>query len=433
MTLPDRDRLPPVIAILLDEAPPDDDFASTRRWYRRLSPEIRRQAEWTLGHYSYAHPQKTAASLVAAPAVGLDPCRSDAKCILSECRMKATRQFVRTVGLYADHVVLADEPTLRLLTTPRFSVDQAYQFATTARILHELRPMIDAGLISFRDLGVPYCKTHYKQFESAISGATNEILEDLKVPLSFEVQEQSIFIDLAELYGYPQIQKRSTMRGSSHLNRKQLENMALRVLRDSAEFLAGDTALVARDASEFKGTLISSSRISALLLRKLEGNAPNSSLLDSWELARSVDLPWVRELSVQGIVRLREEAADALPRLRETLGTAMQGDGISGNDVANRVHQLREEAAEVKSELKALRSRHESSFRNAAGLLGLTVSVYGFGADILPAAASLGSLMTLLGLLHNSEQKDFAEVQRIRSKPGYVLVKAQELLDHAHD
>jgi len=43
----------------------------------------------------------------------------------------------------------------------------------------------------------------------------------------------------------------------------------------------------------------------------------------------------------------------------------------------------------------------------------------------------MGSLLTTLGLIHTVTKKDHQDIKRITTKPGYVLVKAKELLGHA--
>ena len=44
---------------------------------------------------------------------------------------------------------------------------------------------------------------------------------------------------------------------------------------------------------------------------------------------------------------------------------------------------------------------------------------------------ALGGLMTILGLVHTSGRHDEQKISSIQSQPGYVLVRAKELLEHA--
>jgi hypothetical protein len=102
-----------------------------------------------------------------------------------------------------------------------------------------------------------------------------------------------------------------------------------------------------------------------------------------------------------------------------------------GAAVADAIEELRADAAEVEAELKALSPGAEETFRNVAGVLGITIAVYGFVGDALPPGVALGGLMSLLGLLHTSARNDQHKEAQLVSKPAYVLVKAKELLEHA--
>jgi len=293
--------------------------------------------------------------------------------------------------------------------------------------------MIEAGLVTFRSVSLNYCKEHFKEFMRGIAAATEKALGTRLQNTEFRLFDGGIAIDLEDLLGYPLIHNlelsESKLRTLS--DPKKLNRLVQRIVYGQADALITDTALHLRDAARLNATLFSSSQVSMLSARRMEGFAPNPSDVQVWERTQSVELPWVSELSVEQIVSLREEAGDALPRLRETLGGILRGEESEHSKVIERIQRLREESAEVKADLVALRSKHEAIFRNVAGLLGLGIAVYGFATDFVPAAPALVSLMTLLGLLHGSEHKDFNEAQRLESKPGYVLVKAQELLDHA--
>ena len=141
-----------------------------------------------------------------------------------------------------------------------------------------------------------------------------------------------------------------------------------------------------------------------------------------------VELPWVNRLAPSEIVHLRQEAGVALPRLREKMLRAfMPGNTVKPQDV---IAELRVDAAEVEAELKSLNLRRGSRFRTAAGILGVTMSVYGFAAGFATATTALGSLMSLLGLLHVSARKDEQDSIKTESRPGYVLLKAREMLQH---
>ena len=143
---------------------------------------------------------------------------------------------------------------------------------------------------------------------------------------------------------------------------------------------------------------------------------------------RSVDVPWVSELDALQIVQLRQEASKALPAFREQMARALcTGDSSSAQSV---VHDLREQAAEVRAELGVSRDKSARYWKTAYGLLGLGLSAYGVANEqILPGVAGL---LPVLQLLIGHKTGHEASVAKLESRPGYVLVKAQQLLAHAH-
>jgi hypothetical protein len=63
-------------------------------------------------------------------------------------------------------------------------------------------------------------------------------------------------------------------------------------------------------------------------------------------------------------------------------------------------------------------------------MLGMGIAVY--GAAVGHAFAGESVLLTTLGLLHASAGAGHKEQVKAERKPAYVLLKAKELLEHAH-
>jgi hypothetical protein len=61
----------------------------------------------------------------------------------------------------------------------------------------------------------------------------------------------------------------------------------------------------------------------------------------------------------------------------------------------------------------------------------MTLSVYGMAGDMPMQAVALTGLIAMLGLLHTTRRSDHQAHARLISRPGYVLVKAKELAEHA--
>jgi hypothetical protein len=418
-------ELPPVMSVLLAEKIPEkvDDVS---RWYRRIAPELRRQAEWTVANFNYGPSVSESADLLAVPSHGLDPFDTASLCMGLSCRVKTARQFARTIGLYAHHSILSDHLTRRFSQTTLTNHDDGESLLGEILTLHELRPMIEAGVISFRPGSIGYCREHAKQFAARADEAIDAVLtsEELK-PKLIETDDGVSVLDLGEIYGYPMVDYFRPIIGT---NQRTLRRRAEKRLREEIRSVVLRTSLNMQVASKHKATVLSSSAMSMRVASQLDERSTSPAGHAQWELARTVELPWIRELTVQQIVDLRDMAATALPRLRESFA-AMRNE----TSVDETISMLRDEAAEVRAELSTLRPRHEAMFRNVAGTLGLTIAIYGFASDALATVPALGGLLTLLGLLHNSEHKETGDALRQQSKPGYVLVKAQELLDHASE
>jgi hypothetical protein len=94
------------------------------------------------------------------------------------------------------------------------------------------------------------------------------------------------------------------------------------------------------------------------------------------------------------------------------------------------VHELRQQAVEVRNELDVTR-QHSGRYWNASfTVLSLAGGVYG-GATDQVAATAVG-LLPLLQLLMAHDHSTEAAVDKLQQRPGYVLVKAQDILAHAH-
>src|SRR5215831_18397027 len=95
------ENLPPAIRILLDEdLPSSPKPLETKRFFRRLLPELQQQAEWTLESFDYKSTESlaTQTKFVITASGPLDPFSHRGICSQPECRIGAARQFARTVG-----------------------------------------------------------------------------------------------------------------------------------------------------------------------------------------------------------------------------------------------------------------------------------------------------------------------------------------------
>ena len=52
--------------------------------------------------------------------------------------------------------------------------------------------------------------------------------------------------------------------------------------------------------------------------------------------------------------------------------------------------------------------------------------------DVVKQAAGIGGLLPIIQLMIDHKKDHGSDVSRLISQPGYVLVRAQDILSHAH-
>jgi hypothetical protein len=217
-----------------------------------------------------------------------------------------------------------------------------------------------------------------------------------------------------------QCQARKRMPGRARRLRKALIGQ---LLRDQVR----EVFLDILSAQNLHSTVVSGSRADLLCVKAVERQIPDLSSIDCWEQEREVRIPWVSDLTPREVVAVREQAASALPRFRERFAQRITGrlESDAGVEV---IRELRAEAAEVEAELSALSPRLRRRDRGSIGLLSIGVALYGVAALGVPATAGVAQLLATLGLIHGMARSDRGEEARIKTRPGYVLLKARELL-----
>ena len=430
------DRLPPVVQILLAEKPSETDLLSNpHKYVKKLLPELRRQAEWTFQHrddyYIDRKEERQAPGLVVDPSSGLDPFSTHGKCMDPACRFHNAELIARTVGLYADCALIGDHFTDHVVLSERWSEYDSVRFLTNAMVLHRLRPMFEAGVFRFANNFGAYCTFHSEQFKAQVAKATDVVLQESLSAIKLEIRKDRVVFQANELAGFngalvlPMNAKVKRMIAKT----KDRQKLALDLLSPTIYDEVHETLFKMRRAAPFRAVTFSNSRVSLRAARQFDAQAPSDTDLEVWEASRSANLPWVSDLSVPQILKLREEADRALPRFRERMGSGLTSG--SREEATKVIRRLREEAFEVEAELKALDAKGEGRFRSLSGILGMTVSVYGFAGEFLAAGAAITGLGTLFGLLHAAGHKERQEVSKLTARPGYVLVKAKELAEHA--
>jgi len=159
-----------------------------------------------------------------------------------------------------------------------------------------------------------------------------------------------------------------------------------------------------------------------LLKQSLPWNSPET---ENWERHRSLQLPWVKDLNTEEIIELRQEATSALGRLRSLLSTRLVDGELDGVRIAN---ELAGEAKEIEAELEAWKRAKGKRFAIGYGALGIGLVIYGVAHDTILAAGS--ALLSGIGKVYGELRTEKIETAKLRSSPGFVLLKAHQLLKH---
>lgn len=428
--------MPPVVQLLYSELSTSKSAEDSCKEFVQLLPELRAQAEWSNRSFDYfdAPAAIKPTDFVASPVSGMNPFSEFGKCSETDCRISNARGFAQTIGLYSDHIILPDPFTGRFLGDYKWTGQDVYDLISDLLVLKELAPLIQEGVIHFLDPAVGYCSDCYKKLSVTVDELAASVADEFFGEIEIEKTENGVFVNTGHMYE-PSLS--FSMKTHHNSRNKALPNKVYKDLKDRIASEIKEVLFSITEAPCRTSAVFSNSRVTLTALRELEGKRFAPSDLVTLEQAHSANLPWVRDLSVQQIVQLRQEAATALPLLREKLArnigpTTGNSSGIdSPEKAAEAIRELRFEAEEVAAELRAINLDREQNFHNVAGVLGLSISVYGFGADLMTPAVALGTLLSTLGLIHAIPKKEAQEVAKLSSKPGYVLVKAKELLAHA--
>lgn len=430
-----QDSLPPVAQILSSERITDKTFDEARSYFLELLPELRAQAEWTQVNHVYIDSGEfnPGTSFIATPVSGMNPFSHYGKCSDPNCRIKNANRFAQTLGLYSDKINIHDPFTMKFLDDEEWSDDEIATLLYDTIVLQELMPLFNNGVINFLNPSVGYCRSCYKKFSRHVNHLAENILKDFQSEFEVTRFDDGFSIETGMLHEPPLTHfiPITDAKRMKSLSKKGIQNFQINSIADEIK----EILMNCNSAPVQNSAIFSNSRVALHALRNLEGRETPRQI-EAWELAHSADLPWIKDLSVQQIVHLREEASDALPQLREQLAINVSSKNAnelnsSEDKSMELVRELRASAAEVSAELNSINIQNERSFHNVAGTLGLTVAIYGFGADLMAPAMALGTLLSTLGLIHAASKKDEQDVKRITSKPGYVFVKAKDLLSHA--
>jgi len=321
-----------------------------------------------------------------------------------------------------EDVLLHDHFAERLQNIKGASAFDLSLAVTDIYVLNRLKPLIKAGIIKFSPTRIRSCERCLSEFEKRVTALSEEVTAKYQGSLHVERNSDGTFtLDASTLFNPP-------MNLYSREKNDDVDSFVHGVIYETVRSALWD----ARDASNFGGAVFSNSPLAMTALMTADSTGRDREEVRFVEGMAASRLPWISELTVEQILILREEAALALPRLREFLARHLSvqdnAKPAAGEDY---ISELREQAEEVRAEFMAIRNRRSSFQRGTIGWLSLGIATAGVATGVMPPVVGATQLLTTLGLLHNANDKDHTSQDELRGRPGFVLVAAQQILAHA--
>lgn len=419
--------VPPAIPLLLSEVAHAKTWDDARKRVKGLLKELRIQSESYLSSDAATKGSKRNSGAFRMHLHGALDLFNGGGCSELPCRLEATDRLARSVGLIADEIWLTDTFSINFLSFGRATNRKIDSVVADVIVLTRLLPLIQAGIVKFRPSVLALCSDCYGNFETQVESIAQHLVREFRK--DFRVRDRAdggYFVETGRCFDPPLMHHSAVSDGARPTARYYAEEIVTEEVRSAL--------WAARDASISGGSVLSNSRVGLAALLRQEGRLVSRGGLLRLEQERDISVPWVSSLEPHQIVQLREEASKALPSFRSAMARAL---AFSDNKFEAKgapsavIAELREQADLVREELSARRGVSARYWRTTYALLGLGLSAYGVAAD--QPLAGVAGLLPLIQLLIEHRTGHEAEVAMLEHRPGYVLVKAQQLLQHAHD
>lgn len=414
--------VPPTLPLLMNELPSCTSLKQMRRRVREMLPELRDQSENFQVHQIRRRIDPKERLVFDVHLHGAMDLLSGRGCSSLDCRLTVADRLARSVGLIADRVWLTDLLTEKFVDFGRSTNARIDEVLADVLVLSRILPLIKAGIVKFRSPWAATCDHCLRSFEGRIDDATKELVNIFRKEFRVDKGEDGFVAHTGRC-----IEPHLTFQLP-----KRVSNRAPSAISFAKRWVSGElrsAAWVAREASMTGGAVFSNSRIALAGLLQQDGQPVDLGTLLLMDRERELNIPWVTELSASQVVDLREEASSALPALREMLCRYLSAHDMEKPASVDFVAELRQQATDVRSELESKRKHSARYWKATYTILGLALSAYGVAAD--EVAAGVGGLLPMIRLLIEHKSDHEHAVSRIVSRPGFVLVKAQDILAHS--
>jgi hypothetical protein len=446
--------IPPVIQIIFDEefwrfTSPQELKAQLVS--RGILKELQVQAEWTVDNFVFDDMEESAETgdFVVTPSGSLNPFSRVGKCGAETCRAELADDFIKSVGLYSERAIVPD-PITTFFTEEKLLSDRDFNaLYNDLKVLHQLKPLIESGVLRLGSPYRKYCEDCYKQVSETVLVASKSLSEAAKRNVEVRYINQNgkatLFIRSPELYpdqNHPLVSIHE-LTNKEHMeylrlchpygikkNKNECKEFISRFLTKS---ISSDLRSIFFELDSSKRThslLLAGSRIEPLFLAHLEGQVPSPIEIENWEKLRTINLPWLGKLNAEEVLKLRESAEIALPRLRELLAAKLSKPSEQNtNNASEIIADLKAQVLDVEAELNSLNLMKERKYK--IGMIGLSMAfvIYGLASGVPPLqAGSIATLLATLAHIRNAERDLDTKAKVLMSRPAFALLKAKRIL-----
>ncbi|MBU4609441.1 hypothetical protein IMZ29_02420 [Achromobacter sp. GG226] len=422
----DYNNVPPAIPLLLSEVVDKaDDPSEALRILRLVYKEIAEQSRSFLSQNNeieQAAPQKLAVYADGA----LNLLDGTVGCFDLACRLKAAKNFGRSFGLVADEVWVTDYVTEKFLIDGPPSEATLLRIVSDALILKELAPLISHGIIRFRSPWRSVCSSCQEEFVATIDEMTAHAERVFASNFSLEnLKGGEYALHTGNSYYPPMVLRVLPSRWLGAARIETPEETRRRTIQKAIR-----SALWSIDeANRGAGIVFSNSSIAMASLAMQENQLTNREDVKLFDANRAMEIPWVSDLSISQLVELRAEVQSALPAFRQAFSSHYSSDRKDQSEKSQFMEEMKSQAIEVRNELENVRKFSSRYWRSSYSILGLGISAYGLGSGNNELAMT--GLLPILQLISDHKHHANQDIDKLKRRPGYVLVKAQDILLHA--
>jgi hypothetical protein len=289
-----------------------------------------------------------------------------AGCSHPECRSKEALNIARSVGLFANKFFISDHLSLYLarIENPKHIDNDTLSMMIS--VLNILSPLINNEVIEFRRPNLLHCKECFKKIKNQITNYLKSTVDcEANVTVStlsstsryhdieIDSSEFSRLCGLGSLYLTMNNKSYSTLMQNKKRISSKIKNqpIIMKILNDDfierLECVITGTEVANNTSSLF----MAKSELDTHFLSWIDGVNIQKNKIQEWEAMRNINLPWVGELDITQILKLREEASLSLELLRQQMTVAFMQGGQK--EVEKVVAELTANTTELKQQILA--------------------------------------------------------------------------------